>query len=155
MDSTYTATNYKSYYSEQLESAGEFQDFVCMKLITKGIVLSNMSSKKYQIDIGENLQGFEIKNDKMFRTTGNLYIEVEEKSNPQNINYVESGISRNDNSWIYAIGDYQGIYLIQKKVLKAMYLKKSYKEVENKTKTSLGFLLPVAEADIYFNYIEF
>jgi len=146
-------TRYEEYYENNLKAANEYQDFVCIHLIKKGIVLSNMSSQKFQNELGENLQGFEIKFDRLFRQTNNLYIEVAEKSNPSNMNYVKSGIFRNDNSWIYAIGDYEGIYLIQKKVLKSMYEKNRFKEV--KKPTSIGMLLPLYEADKYFDYIEF
>ena len=147
-------TNYKKeVYMPQLKDAEEYQDFVCINLIKKGIVLSNMSSKKYQFEVGETLQGFEIKNDKIFRNSNNLYIEYEEKSDPIRKYYVKSGILRHDNTWIYAIGDYEGMYLMQKKVLIAMYKKNKFKTVE--TKTSRGMLLPVAEANKYFDYIKF
>ncbi len=148
--------NYKTdIYDKQLIEAQEYQDYICMKLIHKGIILSNFSSQKYQIEIGENLQGFEIKFDHLFRDTNNLYIEISEKSHPNNPNYVDSGIYRIDNTWIYAIGDYDGIYLMQKKVLIAMNDKNRYKVVENNFKTSNGFLLPVIDAEKYFNYITF
>lgn len=114
-----------------------------------------MSSKKYQKDIGENIQGFEIKMDLKFRHTGNIYIETHEKSNINVYQYSVSGIYRFDNTWIYVIGDYQGVYLMQKKVLQAMEKKGHYKKVENGTLTSKGFLFPVTEANKYFNYIEF
>lgn len=144
----------KETYIPNLIASEEFQDFICLELIKKGIVLSNMSSKKYQIDVGENVQGFEIKYDRKFRNTNNLYIEYMEKSNPENYKYVESGILRHDNTWIYCVGDYSGVYLMQKSVLKAMLSKNNkYKKV--KTATSMGFLLPVEDADIYFNYITF
>ena len=149
-----TSEQYKTYYIGNLEEAKEFQDFVCISLINRGIVLSNMSSKKYQYNHGENIQGFEIKYDKKFRTSTNLYIEYQEKSDPNNTNYVESGILRNDNTWIYCLGDYDGIYLMQKSVLKAMYIgNNTYRHVS--TPTSKGYLLPVCEADKYFTYIEF
>lgn len=145
---------YRKYYESNLDDANEFQDFICISLMQRGIVLSNMSSKKYQYNYGENIQGFEIKLDKKFRESGNLYIEYKEKSDPNNVNYVDSGIVRNDNSWIYCVGDYKGIYLMQKSVLVAM--KKGinkYRHVE--TPTSKGYLLPVSDADKYFTYIEF
>ena len=148
-----TKFNYShNVYMPQLLAAQEFQDFVSIELMTKGMVLSNMSSQKYQNEKGENLQGFEIKYDRNFRKTGNLYIEVAEKSDPDNYRFIESGIFRNDNSWIYLVGDYNGFYLMQKKILKAIYGKNIYKNVE--TKTSKGMLLPCVQADVYFDYIQ-
>lgn len=159
MDGVMKSKEYNEYYVKMLDEATEFQDFVCIELIKRGIVLSNMSSKKYQNLKGENVQGFEIKFDKIYETSGNLYIEFAEKSNPNNEHYVASGIYRNDNSWIYAAGNYDGIYLMQKKVLRAMHKKGNYIEKENKYKTSKGFLLPnkidQKIADKYFDYIKF
>ena len=140
-------TNYKDYYKEQLSSSLEFQDFVADTLYHNGIVIMNYGSKKYQIEKGENKIGCEIKNDKKFRTTGNLWIELKEKSNPQNINYIESGINRNDNTWIYIIGDYKTLYIFGKKMLS--FLSKKYNSRENNTKTSIGFLLPIIDAEKY------
>ena len=152
---TVSEMKYKDYYMKSLENANQFQDFVCINLIKNGIVLSNLSSRKYQFEMGENLQGFEIKHDHLFRKTGNLYIEIAEKSNPINENYITSGVHRIDNSWIYCIGDYISVFLIQKQVLKAILNKGNYKKVENQTKTSLGYLYPVEKAREYFTEIIF
>jgi len=107
------------------------------------------------MDLGENIQGFEIKFDHLFRKTGNLYIEIMEKSNSSLEFYSDSGINRHDNTWIYCVGDYEGIFLMQKSVLVAMNEKGSFKFVENGTKTSKGFLLPVTDAKKYFTEISF
>lgn len=144
-DGIFTGTNYKDYYKEQLNNSLEFQDFVADTLYHNGIIIMNYGSKKYQIEKGENKIGCEIKNDKKFRQTGNLYIELKEKSNPYNMNYIDSGINRSDNTWVYIIGDYNTLYIFGKRML--YYLSKKYTAIENKTKTSIGFLLPINEAD--------
>lgn len=141
-------TSYKTYYQTQLEEAHKFQDYCANLFITQlGVAITNYQSKHYQFNKGENVQGIEIKLDKKFRSTGNIYIEVAEKSNPANHEYVTSGIYRLDNSWLYAIGDYDTIYIFSKKHLQLMNEKGSYKIVQ--TQTSKGFLLPVHEADKY------
>ena len=141
-------TNYKEYYHAQLDEAHEFQDY-CTEWLLKelGIAITNYQSKKYQYNSGENPQGLEIKLDKRYKETGNLYIETAEKSNPQNQNYIKSGIYRLDNSWLYAIGDYDCIWIFAKKLLVGMDEIKKYKEV--RTATSIGFLLSLKEADKY------
>lgn len=140
--------NYKTYYFEKLEEGLEYQDFITELLIKEiGISLSTFSSKNYQNKIGENRQGFEIKFDNKMLDTGNIYIEVKEKSNPNNQNYVNSGIYRNDNTWLYLIGNYQTVYIFGKSHLKLMYESNKYREV--KTKTSIGFLLPILDANKY------
>ena len=127
-------------YKAMLKKGLEYQDFVIDKLIDSlGIVISNYSSKKYQYSIGENKQGIEIKFDDRYKETGNLYIEVAEKTNAKNENYIDSGIYRDDNSWLYVIGNYQKIFIFGKNILKLQYEKGNYKKVQ--TPTSKGFLL--------------
>jgi len=133
------------YYKEQLKSGLHFQDFVIEKLYEMGIPLISYSSKEYQIIHGENKAGVEIKFDKKFRTTGNFYIEVYEKSNANNQNFVKSGILRNDNTWLWAQGDFETIYIFSKKQLIILYNSSKFKKVE--TLTSKGFLIPVLLAE--------
>jgi hypothetical protein len=141
-------TNYKVYYNEKLQEGLEYQDFITDLLINElGISLSSYSSKKFQNSIGENRQGFEIKFDNRMIDTGNIYIEVKEKANPDNANYVDSGIFRNDNTWLYLIGNYESVYIFGKKHLILMHEKNTYKQVT--TSTSIGFLLPVTDAEKY------
>lgn len=136
------------YYKEMLSKGLEFQDFVTDILIKElGISLSSYSSVKYQNNKGENKQGFEIKFDDRCKETGNLYIETSEKSNENNPNYVDSGIYRNDNAWIYIIGNYEELYIFSKSHLILMHKTKQYKEVF--TKTSKGFLIGKEDADKY------
>jgi len=141
-----------SYYQAQLNEGLEFQDFCSIQFAKIGIPITNFSSKKYQLEKGENMQGYEFKFDKKFRKTGNFWIETEERSNI-NKEYIKSGINRNDNTIFYVIGDYSGVYLMQKKVL--IFIQGHYKIIENNVKTSRGYLLSVTKADIYFNYFNF
>jgi len=133
------------YYKEKLEEGLQFQDVVTRELYQRGIIVVGYASRKYQNDYGENMLGAEIKRDGMFRETGNLYIETAEKSHPDNLNYIPSGIYRRDNSWLYVIGDEQTIYIFSTKYLRL--LEPRYKK---KTKTtSKGFLMPLRDADRY------
>lgn len=135
-------------YKEMLQKGLEYQDFITDLLLKEiGISLSTYSSKKYQYNIGENKQGIEIKFDDRYKETGNLYIEVEEKSNANNWYYVNSGIYRNDNTWLYLIGDYNEVFIFSKKQLIIMHEKNIYKLV--KTPTSIGFLIPNKDAEKY------
>ena len=136
--------NYREYYKNNLEEAFRFQDFIMEKLHREGIVLQNIQSKKYQLK-KENLLGMEIKYDMKYATTGNLYIEVSEKSDPKNEKYIPSGIFRNDDNWLFGIGDYEIFYLFSKKVLQRIFIGGSMKEIE--TPTSKGFLMPKSNAE--------
>lgn len=134
------------YYAEKLNLGLEFQDFIFDKLYEIGLPLISYSSKKYQVEKGENKAGFEIKYDMMFRKTGNFWIEVAEKSNPNNPKWIPSGIHRDDNAWLYIIGDYEEIYIFAKQHL--LLIESQYEIFENKMKTSRGFKLPVKRSRI-------
>lgn len=129
------------HYEKMLGIGLHFQDFVVEELYKIGLPIISYSSKEYQNMIGENKSGIEIKNDRNYEKTGNLYIEIAEKSNENNINYVLSGIYRNDNTWLYLIGDEKKIFVLSKIQLQSLHKNKKMKEV--KTGTSKGFLLPV------------
>lgn len=135
-------------YKNMLFKGLEFQDYVTDILIKElGIALSSYNSVKYQNTKGENKQGFEIKFDDRYKETGNIYIETAEKSNENNANYVDSGIYRNDNTWIYIIGNYEELYIFSKKHLILMHKTNDHKEIT--TKTSKGFLIKKEFAEKY------
>lgn len=139
-------------YAEKLEAGLEFQDFVMSELHSRGIVLQPIASKRGQLK-GENLLGLEIKFDRKLAETGNLYIETYEKSNPANPCFVCSGILRNDNTWLYGIGNHSRLWIFAKSQLRLAY----QHLVENKRKwegvrfveneTSKGFLVPAVLAN--------
>ena len=133
------------YYNDKLQEGLEFQDIVTKELYQRGIVIVGYSSRKHQNEDGENMLGAEIKRDGKFRDTGNLYIEVSEKSHPDKPNYTPSGIHRKDNSWLFVIGDENTIYIFSTKYL--LILEDRYKHVNKPT--SNGFLMPIEDAEKY------
>ena len=135
------------YYQDKLQEGLEFQDVVTKELYIRGIVVVGYSSRRFQNNKGENMLGAEIKRDGKFRDTGNLYIETAEKSHPNNLHYVPSGIYREDNSWLFVIGDEKTIYIFSTKYLHMLKESKNYEE--KKTPTSIGFLVPVVDAEKY------
>lgn len=130
----------REVYAPMLAAGQEYQDFICKRLAEAGIVLNNLQSKKYQAE-GENLLGLEIKFDRRLAETGTLYIEVAEKADPANVNWVESGPYRKDHTWLYGIGDYTEFYIFGKKMLQFFAVKYVQHHITNKTLTSRGFLL--------------
>jgi hypothetical protein len=94
------------------------------------------------------MQGIEFKFDKCFQVTGNLWIEIAERHNPD-IPYSDSGIFKKDNSWLYCIGNYYVIYIFPKNLLILLYNSRRYPVIENNLMTSKGFLLSKGDADIY------
>ena len=134
-------TKQTNYYHEKLQQGLEFQDFVVDKLFSIGLSVISYSSKKYQNIVGETKNGIEIKFDNLYKKTGNLYFEIAEKSNSNNKNYINSGIYRNDNTWLYCIGDYEKLFIISKKHL--IEIHRNNKVKEKITSTSKGFILDV------------
>jgi hypothetical protein len=73
------------HYQDMLEVGMKFQDHVARTLYQYGIVVVGYTSRLYQAKHGENMLGAEIKRDGKFRETGNLYIELAEKSHPKKL----------------------------------------------------------------------
>lgn len=130
-------------YKKKYKEGVVYQDFVTEVFFKMGLFFVNYTSEKYQFEFGENSAGFEIKLDNNFRQTGNLYIEIAEKSDANNKEYIPSGIY--GKSWIYIIGDYQTIYIFSTEQLKKMHKYKKYEY--RKIPTSKGFLLPIEKAE--------
>jgi hypothetical protein len=137
-DPVYPDAKSKTSFQDGLE----FQDFVCTQLALYGIILQNLSSKKYQYEVGENLQGFEIKLDERCTDSGRLSIEVAEKTkdDPER-DWTPSGICRNDNSWLYIQGNRQILFVFGKNWLLRYWQEKHPQIVENRP-TIRTFFLP-------------
>ena len=142
-DPVYPDAKRTTVFSEGIE----FQDFVCEQLAKENIILQNLSSKKYQFKIGENLQGFEIKLDNLCTETGRLSIEVAEKFKAENFDWIKSGIYRNDNSWLYIHGNYKIIFIFAKNLLQGLHKSRKYEYAE--TPTVKKFYLPILDAKKY------
>lgn len=135
------------YYAKQLELGQQFQDHIACQLQKIGVILVNYQSKKFQLEQGESLFGAEIKRDGRWRDTGNLYIEIAEKAHPDRMNYIPSGTRRNDNSWLYIIGDEEKAWIFSITMLRLL---EEWGRYEGRTTpTSIGWLLPVDAADKY------
>lgn len=140
------------YYKEKLEAGLEYQDFIADQLRKSDpcIILGAYTSRKWQNEHGESSSGIEIKHDMRMKGTGNLYFEVAEKSREDMPEYTPSGIMRDDNTWLYLIGDYEQAFLFSKQQLKALYADKQRYRMrgirERQTPTSVGFTYPIENA---------
>lgn len=139
--------SYEDYRGQKLASGAAFQDFIMERMHSIGVILQPYCSQQGQLK-GENLLGMEIKNDEKMSTSGNLYIEVAEKARPRAGDYVESGIFRSDNTWLYGIGDRILFYVFAKSSLRCAWAKREQLTLRCvETPTSKGFLLPRVLAD--------
>ncbi len=113
----------------------------------KNINLSHYTTYEEQISKGENRQGIEIKNDQMFKNTGNLFISVERE---YGYTTHPSGIFKNQ-SWLYVIGDKDCFYIFSTKQLRQIYNGNKPKLFNGfktpKGGTEKGFLLSTKMAD--------
>lgn len=147
--------NNNSHY-DSFEIGLEFQDFVASKLLKElGICILQWSSKKYQFEVGESFQGIEIKYDA--RSTGdctyyqnsatnNVGIEIAEKTNKNKEKWIPSGIYRNDNTWLYIVGNYHQFWIFSKKQLIMCHKRKYFPNIKIETLESM--LIPIEKADI-------
>lgn len=133
------------YYDDCLEEGLQFQDYATKWFYDCGIPLVNYVSILRSQKSGENFAGIEIKKDKIFRKTGNLYIETEERINTDR-GFVSSGIYR-EQAWLLAIGDEERIWILPLNLLRGLHRSGKYKEAGNQT--SRGFLLPLPDANKY------
>jgi hypothetical protein len=143
-------------HKNSLDVGLEFQDFIAERLIRElGIPLTYCTSRKYQYNVGENIQGVEIKYDArstgccaiMPNTpTGNVAIEVAEKTKASNDIWVDSGIFRNDNTWLYIVGNYDCAWIFDKKYLRRCAKSEAYR-IKETLPTIKTMLIPVKAAD--------
>ncbi|MDP2895020.1 MAG: hypothetical protein Q8Q12_00500 [bacterium] len=147
MDGSLTETSYDTYRRQAQEKSLEYQDFLSRALSRRGIILQNMTSRKYQF-WSENLLGLEIKFDDMMERTGRLYIETAEKAEPREGDYVPAGIYRDDECWLYGIGNYQRFFIFGKKTLQRLdhYNPDWLFHPQEDKPTSKGFCIPVEKA---------
>jgi len=132
------------YYSDKFEEGLAYQDFVIDELYKIGFPLVTYASRKYQYTKGES-KCVEIKLDNNWRRTGNLYFETAEKTKAENENFIVSGILRDEQTWLYIIGDYTKIFILSKKQLALLHDIGHYRKVE--IATSQGILIPVTEIE--------
>lgn len=140
--------DYAAYRARMVEKAIEYEDYVFDLLRQNGLTATRYVSKKWQWKVGECSAGIEVKFDDRLEETGNIYIEIAEKAYPEEArHYCPSGIYRNDNSWLYIIGNYEEVYVFAKNTLQLLHSTHRYKDVE--TPTSRAFLLNREQSQLY------
>ena len=132
---------YSQEYKDKFQQALEFQDFVACQLMRRGLMIVQFGSQAYQERWGESANGVEVKFDRLFRQTGNLYIETAERTSTSK-GFSPSGIYRADNTWLWVIGDYQTLFIFPKNVLQLV----EKRFIPKITATSKGYVMPLGEA---------
>lgn len=134
-------------YTSNLAEAKDFEDFVFDTMLhERKLVAGGYRSRHYQVVHGESMTGVEVKLDREFRKTGNLFVETMERANV-NEQMCPAGIYHDTNPWLLAIGDYSTFWLFATQTLRNIHEQAICREIENRTNTGRGFLLPVCKAD--------
>lgn len=134
-------------WNKKHKKAVRFQDFVMKTtVIRKGIVIQCYGSGYAQLKYGESVQGVEIKLDTQWSKTGRLSIEIAEKTDPNNPNWVPSGIYAPSNPWLYIQGNYKKFFVFSTKNLRFLHQSGSFEEHES-FGTIKKFYLPVKLAE--------
>lgn len=150
METKYNPIN--SGHEDSNQIGLDYQEFVYKILKEKlHIDIEYYKTKFDQYNIGESKQGFEIKFDGPCTSTKRLSIEIAEKTDGNNLNWIPSGIYRNDNTINHVRGNYGLIYIFSKRLLQILYEKKTYLEDEwpRDYPTVKKFYLPLDHADYY------
>lgn len=141
--------NKKEYYLINLTDSHRFQLYVENIFLRENFDIGLYYGRDEQYN-GESEAGIEIKFDKKCVETGNLFIETAERLSKE-MEFVPSGIFKDDNTKIIAIGNYEFIYFIRKSDLINIYNNISnYKNCRMTGAgigTSKGFVIPIALAD--------
>lgn len=135
------------YYQEKLQMGFEFENYICQFFKENySFNIETYKTKEGQYNLGESLQGIEIKNDALISKTGNIYIEFKEKKDKFQNKWVDSGILRNDNTLFYLIGAKEKFYIFLKSDLLTLFKTKDY-FCEVTKDTSKGILLKVKNVE--------
>lgn len=143
------------YYKEQLQKSFDFENHIAIILKENyGLELEQYLTPQGQYELGENKLGIEIKHDMMYKKTGNLYIEYQEKSNANNVDWINSGILKKDNCKYFLIGDFDKFWIFNKNRLVEIFneennrvgnSKRGIRFVQNAT--SKGFIFNIKHAE--------
>ena len=132
-------------YESNLRDAKEFENFVSDTLMHECAILACVyRGKHHQVLYGESRTGIEIKYDKKFRQSGNLFIETAESCH-QSKALKKAGIYHPSDPWLFVIGDYSSFWVFATTTLRLCHERGSHRKVS--TPTSEGMLLPIEAAD--------
>ncbi len=130
-------------FERDLHFGQEYEDFAQHLLWRHGYIIVLHRSARYQWKYGESIGGIEIKLDRNFRRTGNLYIETEERRTTDGRSqWRPAGIHDVPQPTLYAIGDFDTLHLLSVRWLCRV---ESF-HTHHEGPTMKGFLLPVTKA---------
>jgi hypothetical protein len=131
-----------SYYDAQRRLGEAFEGYVLERFRAEGLEVGRHTTAALQLSRGDLVvegQDLEVKFDRLFASTGNLYIETAEKRNADRVGWTPSGVCAASAAVWYGIGDYRDFFLFQRVTLRDVA--RTARPIEIAMKTSRGFLL--------------
>lgn len=133
-------------YKEKLAVGEAYERYIVGRLraLAPSLVIVRIEGRRAQYRYGDTSIGLEIKLDRKFAETCNLYFETAEKTDPANREFVRSGVLRRDATTLYGIGNYREFFVFKKTVASLYAL-----DMSNRGKaiaTSYGVLMPRCDA---------
>lgn len=104
------------------EIGSVYQDILSRELLNYGIVIQCHTSCFFQMNYGENPQGIEIKHDSKIVETNNIFFEFS-AINKKGDKFVNGGIEKQDNAWLYIIGNGKECWIFAKNQLQSLFRK--------------------------------
>jgi hypothetical protein len=127
------------YYREQRAKGEAYERYIVWQLRQDGIDVARYDTQAEQYAHGDTTIGLEIKLDTKYCDTGNLFIEVAEKTRAEQPTWTVSGIfAASDAPW-YGVGDYRNFFVFDRLTLQEQSA--TVRLIVTKRGTSRGFLL--------------
>lgn len=130
-----------------------YQELIKLLLLKRcGVKVHFYHTKEEQYDIGESVEGIEVKFDDWCTRTHRLSIEVGEKTRANLTKFTPSGIMREDNTIWYAQGNMTHCWVFIKRDLRLLFKTRRPTIVDDDPKTIQKFYLYLSEADKIAKY---
>ena len=105
------------YYVLQRVRGEQYEAYVVEQLRAEGVTIARHVGREAQLLLGDTTARMEIKFDRLFSATGNLFIEVAEKRRATDLIWIPSGINACASFVWYGIGDYQDFFVFSRGAL--------------------------------------
>ena len=132
-------------FESLLKIGNAYEAYILRRIRDEGRRAASYETQAGQLAHGDitfsSGQNMEIKFDRRYHQTGNLYVEVAEKHRADQLQWVDSGIRcQSDAEW-FGMGDYRDFLLFRRSDLQAEQDSGLYRIIEIGSATSRGFLL--------------
>lgn len=129
-----------------------FEGYICERLLDDGIIVLQTGRRPERCECG-NLLGIDIVYDPRMRQRGGIYIETHVMEAPPLPVFFRSTLFRDNDAWLYGIGDHELFFVFGKKALRRQiteidkYFPLPAGAERRQTATSKGILLPFEQAE--------